>query len=77
MSIINSSTTGHSPKQERKFSRKLFLGLGIAIAVAFVVVMLTSRKTDLKATPTTDQLPQSGAPVEAQPAVPATPTEAK
>jgi hypothetical protein len=62
MSIINSSTTGHSPKAERKFSKKLFIGLGVAIAIAFVAVMLTSQKTDLKANPTTDQLP-----VEAQP----------
>ncbi len=39
MSIINSSTTGHSPRQEKKFSKKLFIGLAVAAAVAFIVAM--------------------------------------
>ena len=64
MSIINSSTTGHSPKQERKFSKKLFIGLGVAIVVAFAAVMLTSQKTDMKAAPATDQLPVQQQPPE-------------
>ena len=64
MNTNQSSPTGHSPKQERKFSKKLFIGLGVAIAVAFVAVMLTSQKTDMKAAPATEQLPEQQQPAE-------------
>ena len=69
MSIINSSTTGHSPKQERKFANKLFLGLGLLIAVAFVIFLLTSQSQELKTAPAVDQLPaqESVQPVTPQP----------
>ncbi|MBC7753228.1 MAG: hypothetical protein H7Z71_03250 [Moraxellaceae bacterium] len=69
MSIINSNTTGHSPKQERKFANKLFLGLGLLIAVAFVIFLLTSQSADLKTAPAAGQLPvkEPSQPVMPQP----------
>lgn len=57
MSIINSSTTGHSPKQERKFANKLFIGLGIAIVAAFVIFLVARQDKDLKPQPVQEQVP--------------------
>ena len=68
MNTNHTSPTGHSPKQERKFANKLFIGLGIAIVAAFVVVMITSRTSDLKANPATDQLPAGQQPLPTEPA---------
>jgi hypothetical protein len=48
MSIINSSTTGHSALQEKKFSKKLFIGLIIAIAFLFTVFVFTSQTQSMK-----------------------------
>lgn len=68
MNTNHTSPTGHSPRQERKFANKLFLGLGIAIVVAFVVVMITSRNSDLKANPAVEQLPAGQEPLPTEPA---------
>jgi cell division protein FtsN len=57
MSIINSSTTGHSAKQERKFANKLFLGLGIAVVVAFVIFLVVRQGKSLKPQPIQEQVP--------------------
>jgi hypothetical protein len=72
MSTINSSTTGHSPKQERKFANKLFIGLGIAIVAAFVIFLVMSRTSELKSNPAIEQLPTGQKPIPTEP-LPVTP----
>ena len=73
MNTNQSGPTGHSPKQERKFANKLFIGLGIAIVVAFLAVMITSRTSDLKANPAVEQLPAGQQPLPTEP-LPVSPT---
>lgn len=73
MNTNQSNPTGHSPKQERKFANKLFIGLGIAIFVAFVAFLVTSRSSDLKANPAVEQLPTGQQPLPTEP-LPVTPT---
>ncbi len=57
MSIINSSTTGHSPKEERKFTNKLFLGLGVIIVLAFIVFLVARQGKNLKPQSVQEQVP--------------------
>lgn len=77
MNTNKTNPTGHSPKQERKFANKLFIGLGIAIVVAFVAFLVTSRTSDLKAKPAVEQLPtgQQPLPTEPLPVSPAVPPQ--
>lgn len=76
MNTNHSSPTGHSPKQERKFANKLFIGLGIAIAIAFVAFLVTSRTSELKPNPAIEQLPTGQQPLPTEPLPVATPQEA-
>ncbi|MBC7742546.1 MAG: hypothetical protein H7061_10125 [Bdellovibrionaceae bacterium] len=50
MSIIDSSTTGHSRPQERKFSNRLFIGIIALVAVAMVVALIMGQKKELSPT---------------------------
>ena len=52
MSIINSNTTGHSLKQEHKFSNKLFIGLGLAAVAAIVVFVIAGTRSGPEPVPT-------------------------
>ena len=52
MSIIDSSTTGHNQVQERKFSNKLFIGLGIIIVIAVVAFVIAGGRSGSSTVPT-------------------------
>lgn len=46
MKIFNSNTTGHSQKQERKFSKKLFVALVLlATAAGLTFLLIGQQKT--------------------------------
>jgi cellobiose-specific phosphotransferase system component IIC len=50
MSIINSSTTGHSKVKERKFSNRLFIGLIALVLAAIVIALIAGQKKELNPT---------------------------
>ncbi len=59
MSIIDSSTTGHNRKSERKFSNKLFIGLIALVLAAIVVALIAGQKKELNPTPTENKAVES------------------
>ncbi len=59
MSIIDSSTTGHSRPQERKVANRLYAGIAIAVAVALVCAIIIGRSRSLNPLKTDEASQQS------------------
>ena len=50
MNTINQNSTGHSRSADISFSKKLFIGLGIAIVAAMIFFVLLGQRKDLSPT---------------------------
>lgn len=59
MSIIDSSTTGHSRPEERKVAKRLYAGIAIAVVVALVCAILIGRSRNLNPLKTNEASQQS------------------
>ncbi len=57
MNTNNPNPNGPVRKTERAFSQKLFLGLGVAVIVAFVIFLFVRQGKDLKPQPVQEQIP--------------------
>ena len=50
MNTLNQNPTGHSRKEDIRFSKKLFIGLGIAIVAAMLIFLMIGQRKDLSTT---------------------------
>ncbi len=46
MSIVDSSTTGHSRPQERKVAKQLYIGIIVLVVAAMVIFLIVGQKKE-------------------------------
>ena len=71
MSIVDSSTTGHSRPAERKVAKQLYIGIILLVVAAMVIFLIVGQKKDL----TNSEKPAVGSPQTQE--LPTSPAESK